>query len=134
VLYLLDTNVVSDLIRPHAAAKAFVASTTSSDITAICPVTQAELLYGVAKLADGRKKQALHARVLDLLANFSCLPIERHTADVFAEVKRKRNLTGRSLEDSDIWIAAVAITHGATLVTRDSDFLGTDSLLLKMLM
>jgi tRNA(fMet)-specific endonuclease VapC len=58
----------------------------------------------------------------DLLSGTTMLGIDRETADVFAEVRSRLRSQGQIIGDHDIWIAATAIRHDLTLLTRDGHF------------
>jgi predicted nucleic acid-binding protein len=56
-------------------------------------------------------------------------PISDAIADHYAIIKATTQSKGLSLDENDLWIAAAALSLGATLVTRDSDFLRVDRLI-----
>lgn len=126
--YLLDTNAISDWMKASGGIETLISRFTAEDRAITCPIIRGELLYGIARLPPGRKRSALEAaarRFLDLL---HCEPIPASVGDRYAALRLARQKSGLTLDENDLWIAATALAFGATLVTRDSDFAGIDSL------
>ena len=121
-MILLDTNVISELIRPTptAAVTAYLLRQDPAALltTAIC---EAELRYGLARLPAGRRRDDLTARVADFLAAGFKGQILRSTVSAprimasFAPAGRR----GRPITVEDAMIAAIARAHGAALATRN---------------
>jgi tRNA(fMet)-specific endonuclease VapC len=84
-----------------------------------------ELYYGARK--SGRTQENL-ARVDELVANSAVLGCDAETARRYGEVKNGLRLKGRPLPENDIWIAALALQHNLTLVTRDAHFQEVENL------
>src|SRR5271170_5073331 len=94
----------------------------------VASVTEAELLYGVALLVPGRRRDGL-ARAIGLtFARYfrgRVLPFDSAAASAFAEIAASRRKAGRRIGQSDAQIAAIARSRKATLATRDkADFEG----------
>jgi hypothetical protein len=126
-MILLDTNVVSEVMKavPDAAVVAWVDKAPRATLF-VALVTEAELLYGVALLVPGRRREGL-ARAINLtFAQYfrgRILPFD--SAAAFAEIAASRRKAGRPIGQSDAQIAVIARSHGATLATRDrADFEG----------
>ncbi len=128
MIFLLDANAFSDLMRKDPRSEARVAALSSSDEVVICPIVRGEVLYGLARLPQGRRRDDLVRQAEPLFVSIACLPVPEAAADAYAGVKRAREQRGLSLDENDLWIAATAIAVGATLVTRDRDFVSIDGL------
>ena len=128
MIFLLDSNAFSDLMRKDPHAEAHVAALSSSDQLMICPIVRGEILYGLARLPQGRRRDDLVRQAEPLFGSMACLPVPEAAADAYARVKRTREKRGLSLDENDLWIAATAIAVDATLVTRDRDFVPIDGL------
>lgn len=126
--FLLDANAFSDLMRKDPRTEAQLAALSSSDEVVICPIVRGEILYGLARLQQGRRRDDLVRQAVPLFISIACLPVPEAAADAYASVKRAREQRGLSLDENDLWIAATAIAVGATLVTRDRDFASIDGL------
>lgn len=122
MIYLLDTNAFSDWMREHPKLDTHLAGLPSSDRIVVCTIVRGEVLHGLARLADGKRKRDLQAKADELFATISCEAIPEPAADRYAEIKLARERAGLSLDENDLWIAATALALGAVLVTRDTDF------------
>lgn len=91
-------------------------------------IVRGELLFGIARLPEGRRRAELEATVSQFLAAFRCESVPEAAGDYYASIKLARQQGGLALDENDLWVAATALTLGATLVSRDSDFTGVDGL------
>lgn len=120
---LLDTNVLSELIRPKPSAAVLDWFEGEHRRLYISSITRAELLTGVLALPAGRRRRELEAAVRDLLdARFGawCLPFDSAAAEAFARIEAERLKTGRLASTEDTQIAAIARTHDLVVVTRNA--------------
>jgi tRNA(fMet)-specific endonuclease VapC len=120
VIYVLDTNAVSALMKGTAAFVERLASTAPANIAVPQPVL-AEIAYGIERLPRSKRRTALQAR-LDLIS--AELPRAEWTdavSQAFGRVKATLERRGTRIEDFDAAIAAHALAVGATLVTADLD-------------
>jgi tRNA(fMet)-specific endonuclease VapC len=117
--YLLDTNVASHVIkgdRPQILRRLIAIPIESLAISA---VTEAELLYGVAKRGH---PSALTRRVREFLRRVDIADWDRGAAGVYATLRAACETGGVSLSPLDMMIAAHAVSLDATLVARDRAF------------
>jgi hypothetical protein len=127
---ILDTNVICELIRPapDPGVLTWLDSLPAED-TSITAITAAELLYGVRRLPDGRRKDELSGAVsalIDIDFRDRVEPFEVLAADQYADVVATRAQAGRPISSSDAQIAAMCRARNATLATRNTaDFTGT---------
>ena len=118
-LYLLDTNTASYLIRAsHPALLQRLQSKPPTSV-AISSVTEAELLYGLARKPGAR---ALAAAVAAFLRHVQALPWDSNAAARYATLRAQLEAAGTPLGNLDTLIAAHALALGATLVTHDKAF------------
>lgn len=128
-MILLDTNVVSELMRPvpNAGVISFLDSYPVSDVW-ICAITVAEIYMGIALLAEGKRKAILHAAAEQMfIEDFSgrYLPFDCQAGGEYARIIKARRECGRPVSVEDAQIAAVAVVGGLVLVTRNTrDFSG----------
>jgi len=123
-MIVLDTNVLSELIRGRSEARV-VEWVDKQDVgmLAITSITVAELLYGVARLADGARKAELSSAVHELVRDdFSgrVLAFDGLAAEHYAELVAERERQGRPVSIADAQIAAICRHHDATLATRNT--------------
>lgn len=122
-MIVLDTNVLSELMRsqPAAAVFAWVAAPPRATLCTTS-VSKAEILYGIAALPEGRRRQTLAAAAEAMFAeDFAgrVLPFDEAAAAHYAEIVAARRRGGRPIEAFDAQIAATARAAGAGLATRD---------------
>ncbi len=117
-MYLLDTNVLSELIRksPDSGVMAAVRQLDQSAVFA-SEVTLFELRYGAMRRDDAESFWARLQR--ELIPAVQWLPVDRavqlRAADLAADLDRR----GERIGSEDCWIAATALEHRLTLVTRN---------------
>lgn len=119
-VYLLDTNMVSCTLKGRSpAARARIASLEPGNSACISAVTEAELLYGIAKSDLGDQRR----RLLDwFLLLVTVHPWGREAARAYGPLRARQEGMGKTLGPLDMQIAAHAIALGATLVTNDRAF------------
>ena len=120
--YLLDTSTCSLLMQDNSRVKGRLNSLTESDYHFTCPIVRGEILFGIGRLPDGKRRQDLEQRADELFATVPCDPIPRNVGDVYAQIKVASEQQGTSLGECDLWIAATALTLDAILVASDSDY------------
>jgi tRNA(fMet)-specific endonuclease VapC len=113
--YLLDTNILSDLLRnPGGRAVQRVALVGEATIcTSI--IVACELRYGAAKKGSAR----LSERVESLLESFEVLPLDKESDRRYAEIRLYLDQRGRPVGPNDLLIAAHALALDLTLVTAN---------------
>jgi tRNA(fMet)-specific endonuclease VapC len=114
--YLLDTNIIIALFANDLAVKERL--TRASDVF-VPSIAVGELCFGARK--SGRVEANLK-RIDDFVAASSVLDCSAETARRYGEVKNTLRLKGHPIRENDIWIAAIGLEHGLTLVTRDTHF------------
>lgn len=129
--YLLDTNVLSEVQRPRPDQQVLAwLDQVDEDRTYLSVITLGEIARGVEQLDDGKRKVALRRWLdADLPIRFGdrLLSIDRETALIWGGVMAGARAAGRGLGVMDGWIAASALRHGLTIVTRNTrDFTGLD--------
>jgi predicted nucleic acid-binding protein len=130
---VLDTNVISELMRPqpHPQVLAWVDGLDPARV-AITAMNEAEILHGIARLPDGRRKQGLQQCWDELVAEIFAgrvWPFSSEVAHWYADLLSARERLARPMATADAVIAATVLAHGAQLATRDlADFadLGLD--------
>ena len=126
-MILLDTNVVSELWRPQSSptVRAWLDMQDNTSLF-ICTPVLAELRFGAERLPEGRRKDVLIALINQVeVSGFRgrILPFDVAAAAVFGRVGAQRERSGRRMEAVDAMIAAIALSNGMTLATRDvADF------------
>lgn len=123
-MILLDTNVLSELMRPRPELKVvrWVDARSEFDLW-ISAITVAEIRLGIAILPEGRRKDILNDLVEEMFhQDFSeqCLPFDCEAAREYALIVAERNQKGLPISVEDAQIAALARTAGLALATRNT--------------
>jgi tRNA(fMet)-specific endonuclease VapC len=124
LIYLLDSNILSEPARPHADAKVLGKLEQFGSHLCTAAVVVHEMRFGVARLPEGRRKASL-ANYLDrLLAHpIIVLPYDAEAALCHADERARQMALGYNAPYADGQIAAIAAVNGLTLVTRNvADF------------
>ena len=122
-MFVLDTNVASELMRPAPvpAVTAWVAQWDAEDLF-LTAVGEAELRHGIAILPVGRRRNSLEAsmtRWLNLGFAERILPFDSAAARAYAEIAAVRRSAGRPIGEADCQIAAIARSKGMAVATRN---------------
>jgi len=106
----------------------WLGSVAGDDRVATCTIVRGEILFGIGRLAEGRRRSAFEEKAQGLFEIVPCEPIPARAADLYATIKLARRRRGLALDENDLWIAATASALDATLVSRDHDFDAIDGL------
>lgn len=124
-MIVLDTNVLSEVMRPLASESVveWMATIPPPEVFTTA-LTQAEILYGLALLPEGKRKKAL-ARASDEMFSVDfegrILPFDAACAGEYARIGADRRRAGRPISQMDAQIAAICRAYGAQLATRNLD-------------
>lgn len=128
-MILLDTNVVSELMRPGPAGVVlgWFDHQEASNLF-LSTISEAELRAGVAVLPAGRRRERLLAAVEAVVVqDFAgrLLPFDSAAARAYAAIYAARRAAGRPIAEADCQIAAIAACRGFAVATRNvGDFTG----------
>ena len=124
--WLIDTNVVSEMMRPRPDPRvaAFLDSIASDGI-GLSSITVWEVLDGIGRLAPGKRRRGLANRFRDLLDELFEDRIVEWTLDdarACARIMEDKRRRGQALDDHvpDAFLAAAAATRGLAIVTRNT--------------
>jgi tRNA(fMet)-specific endonuclease VapC len=114
--YLLDTNIVSDLIKnPQGKAAQRIARAGEDNIcTSI--IVAAELRYGAARRGSKRLTKAVE----DLLGEINVLPFDVLADTEYGRIRSQLEAAGKTIGNNDMLIAAHATAIAATIVTANA--------------
>ena len=130
--FLLDTNVVSELTKPQPHPDVLQALAQHEAACAISAPTLEELVFGCQRLPAGARRDWLRRWVQGLPARLPVLPFDEAAATWLGAERARLAALGRPAPRTDGEIAAVAVSRGLTLVTRNQrDFAVFDGLVLE---
>lgn len=122
-MIVLDTNVISEIFRPAPEPRVVEWLVSLTGDVAITSITLAELLAGVRRVPDGRRKDQLAQRIEEAVAPYrgsrSVLAFDADAAERYAEVLAARDAAGAPISTADAQIAAMCLAHGAVCATRN---------------
>jgi tRNA(fMet)-specific endonuclease VapC len=123
--YLLDTNIVSYLLKEQIPVLKARFGSKAPGATAVSSVTEAEVRFGVA-----RRPGAIWLRLAvdAFIAGIPILPWDSDCANVYGVLRAEQQRIGRPLSIEDLMIASHALSLGLTLVTHDAAFSFVDGL------
>ena len=124
-MILLDTNVVSEPLRPAPEVRVIEwIDAQPLETLFLSAMTVAELRAGVAMLPAGKRRNSLHEylekRVLPSFVG-RVLPFDLACTNAYAELMANVRRAGSGIETADACIAAVALANGLTVATRDTN-------------
>jgi len=122
-MIILDTNVLSELMRrePSAKVAAWVTEQPATEVFTTT-ITEAEIFYGIELLAGKRREQLLaaaDAMFTDDLAG-RVFGFESDAARTFSQIAARRRALGKPISHADAQIAAIAKVRRAKLATRNT--------------
>ena len=128
-MILLDTNIISELMRPEPAPIVGQwLQGLGDEPLATSVITLSEIAYGVERLPDGARKKDLWKRFETFMtagSGLGVLALNDEAALACGQFRAARERQGLSAHPSDMMIAGIASTSGAILATRNvKDFSG----------
>jgi tRNA(fMet)-specific endonuclease VapC len=115
--YMLDTNVISDLVRNPQGKAAKRIARVGEDSVCTSIIVAAELRYGCAKSGSKRLLKAVE----DLLGEIKVLPFDVPADTEYGGIRSALEAAGKPIGSNDLLIAAHAYATGATMVTANTD-------------
>ena len=124
--YLLDTNVISEPLRPAPDPGVLAKLRLNEDFLAISAVTWHELWFGCLRLPDSARRKAIETYLLQVIAPaMPVLPYDEEAAAWHAAERARLAARGQTRPFADGQIAAIAHRHELTLVTfNTADYQG----------
>ena len=121
--YLVDANVLSEATKPDPDPAVVDWLRRNEPEIAIDPVILGELRFGILLLPKGNRRTRLERWFDEGIQRLHCLPWEANTGLRWAQLLAQVRLSGQAMPLKDSLIAATALVHSLTLVTRNrSDF------------
>lgn len=132
LLYLLDTNIVSEPIKRDANSNVIRSWLTHQNECAIPTLVLYEILRGYHRTPDSNKRNLIWQHIQNIMANIPILPYDQKAAIWHAEQQVKLATEGKTPTLVDSQIAAIAKTNDLILVTRNTkDFNNFSELLIE---
>lgn len=123
-MILLDTNVVSEPLKLSADTTVLAwIDAQLIETLYLSTISLAELRFGIAALPMGKRRDTLHTsleqRILPLFSG-RILAFDEAASNAYAVLRARARLEGKAIAPADGYIAAIAMTHGLIVATRDT--------------
>lgn len=121
--YLLDINIVSEFVKDSPDMQVIDFYNAKKDLCAISAITWQEIIRGVTRMLECKKKNSLKKFIESLEDNIEVISYDKYAAQICGELQAAAEKDGKSVPYYDSQIAATAISNGMVLVTHNtSDF------------
>src|SRR2546430_1663511 len=97
--YLLDTTIVSEMMRRNPNIQNFINELPISDRVVVCTITRGEILYGLERLPQGKRRRNLEKEANQIFSQFPCFSIPEGAADQYSRIKREAERKGTPLDE-----------------------------------
>ncbi len=124
--FLLDTNIIIELLNGNSKISALIEKMSDIFISAI---VIGELYYGAFN--SSHKKRNLK-KLEEFIIVSSIIEINTETSKYYGEIKVELKKIGKPIPENDLWIAAIANQYNLTLITKDKHFKNVKSLKVKI--
>ncbi len=118
--YLVDSNVLSEVTRPHASAKVIRWLRDHEADFVVNPIVLGEIQYGIGLTSSARKRAELQQWFEDGLRRLRVLDIDSGTASTWSALLVGLRKNGKAMPVKDSLIAASALQHKLTIVTSNT--------------
>jgi predicted nucleic acid-binding protein len=119
VKYLVDTDVLSEAMKPYPNPKVINWGLINEPLLAVSPIVLGEILAGILALPRSKRRDLLVRWFKDQVRLLTSVEIDSQTAEIWAELVADLRRKGKSMPVKDSLIAASARQHGLILVTRN---------------
>ena len=118
--YLVDANVLSEATKPAPNSRALEWLRRNERELVVDPIILGEIRFGIHLLPAGKRRRRLETWFDAGVARLVCVPWDAQTGLRWAELLARLRRSGEALPIKDSLIAATALVHGFTVVTRNT--------------
>ena len=118
--YLVDANVLSEAVKPAPDSKVVAWLRHNERELAVDPIILGEIRFGIHLLPAGKRRRRLEGWFDEGVARIVCIPWDAPTGLRWARLLADLRRSGKAVPIKDSLIAATALVHGFTVVTRNA--------------
>lgn len=119
ITHLVDSDWLVDYLKGKDNARKLLSPLIETGAVATSVIVCGEILEGLENVAAPDSHRKAFA---DVLEGIPLLNLDIETAQIFARHRSRLRARGEPIPDHDLWIAATAVRHGLTLLSRDRHF------------
>ena len=120
VTFLVDSNVLSEPIRPQPDARVIEWLRENESELVISPIVLGEIEYGIVILPAGRRRERLMDWFIERVKGLRIVDLDAATASIWANLMARLHRKGWAMPANDSLIAATALRHNLTIATRNT--------------
>lgn len=120
-VYLLDTNVISELVKPTPNSSVLEKLVENGKYCAICSTVWQESVYGYERLPEGKRKNKVATYLARIKGSYDIIPYDTFASQICGELQAACQRKGKSIPRYDSQIAATAIANGMILITHNME-------------
>lgn len=119
-VYLLDTNVVSELAKPFPNEAVIKNAALRSGLCAICSTVWQEFIQGYERMPEGKRKRYVAECLKNARETYEIIPYDSFASQICGELRARCESQGRPVPYGDSQIAATAIANNMILITHNT--------------
>ena len=120
-VYLLDTNVISELVKPNPNSSVLEKLVENGKYCAICSTVWQESVYGYERMPAGNRKNKVGTYLARIKGSYDIVPYDSFASQICGELQAACSKKGKSIPRYDSQIAATAIANGMVLITHNTE-------------
>ena len=119
--YLLDTNIISELMKATPNPEIIKKINRYENLCAIPSTSWTELLYGVNIMKEGKKRDFIFDYLVEIVqSHFEIIQYDNHAAWIQGDIRSRLQENGTPVDFPDTQIASIAVSNNMILVTRNT--------------
>ena len=118
--YLLDTNMISELMKPNPDKHVIAKMSEYENLIALPSTVWTELMFGVNTMPEGKRKDFVFTKLVDdIQSTYNIIQYDNHAAWIQADIRSRLQEVGTPVDFPDTQIASIAVSNCMILVTRN---------------
>lgn len=119
-IYMLDTNVISEFVKPNPNVSMMKNALEKKQLCAICATVWQESILGYERMPDGKRKEKIGNYLDKIRSTYEIIPYDSFASQICGEIRARCLQAGRTAPVEDSQIAATAIANNMILITHNT--------------